>query len=220
MPRQCSITRGGPWPVRCSRIAAGSSGCVRRSAIVSSVGVLCGTGIVCLAHRIEDRPRLTLGDTNHDHQTRPPGDGRCGRAIADRGIHQFRPGAIRQRVHLRSHPPHQDAAHRGTAGRAAVFPEGPRQRRMERRLHRHGEGHRQGVRRAVDVCRVDLRQLGARSAVQQGRSRVRAEPHAAARTVDRLHPSDDRASVRLCRAQGRGSQYLGRPQQAGGPCRL
>ena len=62
---------------------------------------------------------------------------------------------------------------------------------------------------------VHLRQLGARSAVQQGRSRLRAEPDAAARAVDRLHPPDDHPSVRLRRAQGPRSEDLGRHQQAG-----
>ena len=36
------------------------------------------------------------------------------------------PGAVRQRKHVRPRPPHQDAAHRRTAGRVAVFPEGHR----------------------------------------------------------------------------------------------
>ena len=59
---------------RCDRLHSSRPGPPR---CIPSLGVLRGTGIVCSAQRNEDRPRLILGDTNHDHQTRPPGAGRA-----------------------------------------------------------------------------------------------------------------------------------------------
>ena len=67
----------------------------------------------------------------------------------------------------------------------------------------------------VGLCRIHLRQFGARSAVEQDRSGVRAESDAGAGTVHRLHASDDHASVRLRRAQGLRSEHVGRSEQAG-----
>ena len=132
-----------------------------------------------------------------EQQTWPAGAGGRRGAIASRRADRQRARAGRTGEHVRPGAAHQDAAHRRAARRAALFQEGPHHRRMERRRDLHGEGHRQGVRRAAGLCRVHLRQLGAGPAVEQGRPGLRAEPDAAAGAGDRLHPPDDHPSVRL-----------------------
>ena len=70
-------------------------------------------------------------------------------------------------------------------------------RRMVRRGDRHGEEHRIGAQCEAGICRIHLRQFGARPAGQQDRPGVRTEPDAAARAGDRFHPRLLPASVRL-----------------------
>ena len=85
---------------------------------------------------------------------RPPDHGRRRRGCFAGGDRPRRARAIRGREHVRPHPPHQGLADRRPARGIAVFLEGHHHGRMERFLHRNGQGHRQGVRCQIGICRV------------------------------------------------------------------
>jgi hypothetical protein len=156
---------------------------------------------------------LTTGGL-HDSTTYT-GAGTDGRARHRRGLVRgwLRVRADRhavERGNLRAHPPHRCVAHRRGAGRAAVLPQGPGDRRVAWRGRRHGAQHRRRAECEAGLRGIDLRQLRPRPAIEQDRPCVRAEPDTAARAGHRFHPAILPASVRLRCAQKNSRQRHGR----------
>ena len=200
--------------------AGGRSTCAMRGAPLAWPHPAAARRTLChqTFHHVTPRHRPAEGYPTDDHPSahqpdQPPQPGHRGRFPGRLPAHRHRPRADRARKHLRSGPPHQNAPHRRAPRRTPLFPEGPGHRRVVRRLHLHGPGYRESVRRPARLRRIDLRQLRPRPAVQQDRPRLRPQPHAGPGAVHRLHPPDDHPPVRLPRQTRPRPENLGRSQQ-------